>query len=158
MIDTIGERVRVADGDAAIGEYILFEGVEPGIDDLAERAWRMGGGAELLDEAAVDGLKLMERCLSLGDLDLGGGHAAPLGPFCDPAREERLARTVLTTDRLECGPSGRDAVELFVDGTLEPVQANREQVEASLRYCPPAKRVDNLGAAGRADRYRFRHC
>ena len=130
LIDGLGQGLRVVLGDHALGEHVLFEGVEPGVDDLAERARRVGGGRQLLDETAVDGLQLVQRCLGLGDLHLGGGHAAPLGPLGEPAGEERLARAVLAAHRLEGGPAGRDAVQFFVDGALEPLHADREQVKA----------------------------
>ena len=55
---------------------------------------------------------------------------------------------------LKYGPAGRDAVQLLVDGALEPLHADREQVKARLRHGPPAQRVDDLRPAGRADRYR----
>ena len=98
----------------------------------------------------------MQRRLGLGDLDLGGGHAAPLGALGEPAGEERLARAVLSTDRLEYGPTRRHAVEFGVDGMLEPLHADGEQVKACLRHGSPPERVDDLVAAGRADRHRSR--
>ena len=136
-----------------LGKDVLFEGVEPGIDDLAQRARRVRAGGQMLDQAAVDGLQLVQRSLGLGDLHLGRGHAPPLGPLGEPAGEERLAGAVLAPDGLEDGAACLDASELLVDGPLEPLHANGEQVKPRLRHGPPPQGVDDLRPPGRTDRH-----
>jgi hypothetical protein len=56
--------------------------------------------------------------------------------------------------RLERSASGGNPVELLVDGSLEPLQADREQVQARLGHGTAAQRVDDLRPAGWADRLR----
>ena len=149
-VHALGQRSGVLGLDRSLGEDVLFQRVEPAVDDLAERARRVGRGGQLLDQAAVDGLQPVQRGLGLGDLDLGGGHAAPLGPLGQPAGEEGLARAVLTADRLERSAARRDAGQLVVEGSLEPLHADREQVKPGLRHGAAPQRVDDFPPPGGA--------
>ena len=49
---------------------------------------------------------------------------------------------------LNVGPACRDAVQFLVDGALEPLHADGEQVKSRLRHGAPAQRVDDLRAGG----------
>ena len=87
-------------------EDILLEGVEPAVDDLPECRWRELRGREVLSDAAIDGLELVERCLGLADLHLGRCEPCAPSPLDEPPREERLACPVLAAHRLEYGATG----------------------------------------------------
>ncbi len=138
--------------DAALGQDLLLQGVEPAVNHRAEGPLEGVRRRQPLHGAAVDRLQPVQRRLGLGDLHLGGREPPPLGPLLEPAGEERLARAVLAADRLEAGAAPRDGLQFGVEGRLEPLQADGEDVEAPPRHGPPAEGVDDLTAAFGADR------
>ena len=53
---------------------------------------------------------------------------------------------------LNVGAARRDAGQLVVDGALEPLHPDREQVKPGLRHGAAPQRVDDLAAPGGAHR------
>src|SRR5262249_10288466 len=86
------------------------------------------------------------------DLDLAGGHASPFGSFGKPACEECLARPVLATDGLEHRPATGDSPQLVVEGCVEALQTDREQVQPGVPDGGPAQRGDHPTAPDGTDR------
>src|SRR5690606_1369684 len=84
------------------------------------------------------------------DLHLGGGEVGPLGPFGQPAGEEGLARAVLAAYRLEHRAAGGDRRQFLCDRGGEPVQADRELVQAGVGDRAAPQRVEDLPPPGRA--------
>src|SRR5690606_22959620 len=68
--------------------------------------------------------------------------------------EEGLARAVLAAYRLEHRAAGGDGRQLLPDRRGEPVQADREQVQAGVGDRAAAQRVEDLPPPGRADLHR----
>jgi len=95
-------------GDGALGQGVLLQGVEPGVDDVPQGALRGVGRGQPLAQPAVDGLQAVQRRLRLGHLHLGGGEAQLAGPVGQPAGEEGLAAAVVAADGLEHGPAALD--------------------------------------------------
>lgn len=87
-----------------------LEGEQPGIQDRAERARRERRGPQRFPDPPVDGLKLVQRSLSLGDLHLGGGEGPTQRPLGDVAGEERLTGAVFAPHRLERRPTAANRV------------------------------------------------
>ncbi len=136
-------------------EDFLFQGVEPGVDDGAQGARGVARGGQAFGQTPVDRLQPVQRRLGLGDLDLGRGQAHALGPLGQPSGEERLAGAVVAADGVEGGaPSGDDG-QVVVEGPLEAVEADGEQVEPELGHRATAQGIDHIAAAGRAHRSRL---
>ena len=68
-----------------LGKHILFQGVEPGFDNILKRARGHLRRGQTLHQASVDRLKAVQRRLSLGNLYLGAGKAEPMGFLSQPA-------------------------------------------------------------------------
>src|SRR5690606_22194990 len=128
---------------AALGEHLLLEGVEPALDDVPEGAALAVLGPQVLHRAPVDRLEPVQRRLALRDLHLGRRELIALRAALQPAREERLARTVLAAHRLEGPVAERDVAALLVERLGEPVETDREVLEAARR--------DRAGAQGGHD-------
>ena len=119
----------------------------------AAARWAGTRGGQALDEPPVDGLQPVQRRLGLGDLHLGGGEAAPLGPLGEPAGEEGLAGAVLAADGLEDASRRRRPCP----GPRRSRPSNRSRPTARRSrpadgHGAAAQRVDDLAPAGRADR------
>src|SRR3954447_1291684 len=92
----------------------------------------------------------MQRCLGLGDLDLGRREPGGLGTLAQPAREERLATAVVTAHCLEVRAAACDGAKLAIDGRGQTIETDGEGIQATLRDSPAPQRVDDLVAALRA--------
>lgn len=109
-------------GDLSGAQDLLFEGVEPQVDDGAQRTGGVTGGGEPLGEAPVDGFEPVQWRFGLGDLDLGDGQPGAFGALPQPAGEERFAGAVLAADGAERRTALADGGDLAVQRPLEPVQ------------------------------------
>ena len=132
------------------GEKVFLQKVEPTVDDRVQRAGRHISCRQPFDQTSVDRLHSMQWRLSFRDLHLAGGKAFRAGPFLEPAAEEGLARSVLAPNRLERRATQGDRFQFAVEGALEAVHANGEDVEAGFGHGPTAKGVDDLGSTARA--------
>jgi hypothetical protein len=68
----------------------------------------------------------------------------------EPAREERLACTMVAAHGLEAPATGSHGLELLVD-LFESLEPSREQLEPSRRHSIRAKRIDDVAALERTD-------
>ena len=107
------ERLRVAFRDAALGEDVFLQRVEPVVEDGPQGA-RLGvGGREAFGQPPVHRLEAVQRRFRLGNLHLRRGEPFAFRPLLQPPCEEGLPAAVLAANRLELRPPGRDRRQLF---------------------------------------------
>src|SRR5207248_96608 len=124
-----------------------FQAIEPAVDDGPECAQEAVCCGKLFHCPAVNRFQSMEWGFRLGDLHLGGCKALLLGVLLHPTREERLAATVIATNRLEHGPALSHVRHLLGDGGLETAQANGKEIQPTLRHSAFPQCGDDLASA-----------
>ena len=125
------ERLRITLRDAALGEDIFLQRVEPVVEDGPEGALLGIRGREAFGKPAVHRLEAVQRRLRLGDLHLGRGEPFAFRAFLQPPHEEGLPAAVLSANRLELRAPGRDGCQLFAHHGLERIEADRERIETA---------------------------
>jgi hypothetical protein len=141
LLRRVGE-ARVVLVDAAQPRDLVAHLVEPAFDDGLERVGTVGGRLELLDEAAVHRLQMVQRRVVDRDLHLAREHAlARLR--AQVARGEGLAGAVLAANPLRETLALRDEVEVLVHRTHEPIEPGGEVFESRVRHEARAERVDD---------------
>jgi hypothetical protein len=129
LVDCGTECISVVGAHRSVGEDVLFQRVEPGIEHRPERAGLRSGGGEAFTQSPVHRLQPVQRCLGLGDLYLGHGHPAGFGAFTEPAGEEGLARAVLAAHRGERRRARGAPVQFGIGRRSEAVETDGEQVQ-----------------------------
>lgn len=124
-------------------EDFLLQGVEPRIDHGAQGTRLMCCGGQPLGQPAIDRLQPVQRSLRLGDLHFGRGQSRSLRAFGEPAGEEGLAGTVVSTNRVEGGPAPRGRRQVVVECRFEAAEVRSPacQPSRSSKYmwkCPPS--------------------
>jgi hypothetical protein len=137
--------------EPALGQGVLLQRVEPGVDDVPQSPPRGVGRGQPLTQPAVDCLQAVQRRFRLGDLHLRGGEAQPAGPVGQPAGEEGLAAAVVPADGLEHGPPAPDGQQFLLQGWPEAFQTYGEGVEAAVRDGAATQSIDDLLTSPGAD-------
>ena len=79
--------------DRPLGQHVLFQGVEPAVEDVAQGALGRVGGGQPLHQPPVDRLQPVQRRLGLRDLDLGRGEPDLLRPVLPASGRKTSCRS-----------------------------------------------------------------
>jgi len=145
-----GEGFAIGRIETALGNDVLFEGVEPGIYSRPQSALGRIGRCEPLDQAAVHLLPAMKRRLGLRDLDFTGGEARGPGALRQPTAEKCLTAAVFATHCLEAVAPRSHCGKIGIDGGFEAFHADCEGGKAFAGHRAASKSVEYCAAALRA--------
>jgi hypothetical protein len=83
------------------GNERVFDSGDPAVDDVSQGAARAGGGAQLLDDFALDVVEFVEVEVVVGHDDEAGGKSFLLRIVQSEPRHEGLAAAVAATQEFE---------------------------------------------------------
>ena len=131
----------------AAAEHVLFERIEPSVDDAAKRARRSCRRRDPLCQSAIDGFQAMQWRFRFRDLNFRGRKLLRTSLLLKPPGKERLPASILAPNRLERSAACAHALQVFSDRALKPFQANRETPETFLRDSSPPEGIQHLFSA-----------